>query len=94
MAPVSGTSAVYATVLDGIQRAQRSTSASAQQSAAPGAIAPVDSAEFSDAAMSASCDSIAAAAVTISQARTQTAAMVLLARAEQKMQGETLDLLA
>ena len=94
MAPVSGTSSVYATALGGFQRAQSLSLDAAQSLASPGGLAPVDSAEFSDAARAAGGDSIAAAAVTLSQARTQTAAMALLVKAQDKMQKETIDLLA
>jgi hypothetical protein len=94
MAPVSGTNSVYASVLSGLQGAQARALQAAQSLSPAGASAPVDSAEFSDAALAASPDSIAGAAITLSQAKTETAAMVLLAKAEDKMQKQTLDLLA
>ena len=94
MAPIAGTSSVYATALAGFQQAEQRAADAAQSLAPPGMLAPVDSAEFSDAARAAGVDSIATAAVTLSQARTETAAMALLVKAQDKMQRETIDLLA
>lgn len=94
MAPVSGTSSIYALARSGFQDTQRRTAAAAQSITQPGAVAPVDSVEFSDAARSASTDSIAAATVDLSQARTQTAAMALLVKTQERMDRQTIDLLA
>ncbi len=94
MAPVSGTSSVYAAALSGFQRAQSRALDAAQSLATSGGAAPGDSAEFSDAARAAGADSIATAAVTLSQARTETTAMALLVKTQDKMQRETIDLLA
>ena len=94
MTSIGSINSVYAAALSGIQGAQQRTVEAAQAIASPGARAPEDSVEFSEAARAASADSMASAAVTLSQARTQTAAMALLVKAEDKMQRETIDLLA
>ncbi len=85
---------MYASALAGFQRAQQRTVQAAQSVSAPGTLLPVDSVEFSDAARSASPDTIAVAAVQLSQSRTETAAMVLLVKAGDKMQRQTIELLA
>lgn len=94
MAPVSGTSSIYAAALSGFQRALQRTAAAANSITSPGALSPVDSVEFSDAARNASTDSIAAAAVDLSQARTETAAMALIVKTQERMDRQAIDLLA
>lgn len=94
MAPVFGTSSIYAVALGGFQRAQQRTVAAADSITAPGALVSVDSVEFSDAARSASTDLIAAAAVDLSQVRTETAAMALIVKTQERMDQQAIDLLA
>ena len=94
MAPISATSSVYALVLSGFQNAQQRTVAAVQTITQPGATSPVDSVEFSEAAQSASVDSIAAASVDLSLAKTQTAAIALLVKTQERLDRQTIDLLA
>ena len=94
MSSIGATNSVYAIALGGFQRAQQRAAEAAQSLATPGGLAPVDSAEFSEAAKSAGADSIAAAAVTLSLAKTETAAMALLVKAQDRIQRQAIDLLA
>lgn len=94
MAPVSATTSIYALALSGFQNAQQRTVAAVQAITQPGGTSPVDSVEFSEAAQSVSADSMAAASVDLSQAKTQTAAMALLVKTQERMDRQTIDLLA
>jgi hypothetical protein len=94
MASIGGINSVMAAALGGIQRAQQRTLGAAESLAPSGALAPVDSVEFSEAARSASVDSIASAVVTLTQAKTETAAMTLLVKAQDRMQRQAIDMLA
>ncbi len=93
MAPVSASS-LSATLLAGFQQAQAQTVQAVQQITAPGAMAPVDSAEFSDAARAASIDSIAGGAIALTQAGVATKALVLVERAQKNEMQALLDMLA
>jgi hypothetical protein len=94
MAPVSGTTSSYAAALGGLRQAQLRVLDVAQHVAPPGGLAPVDSVEFSDAARSASAESIATDAVELSKAKTETSAMALLIKTQEKMDRQAIDLVA
>jgi len=91
---VGGINSTLSTVLAGFQQAQDQETQATESLLTPGGDAPVDSAEFSDAAMAASPDGIAAAVTSFHQAKDMTDVLVFVARAVNEQMKQTLDLLA